>query len=493
MFIAREKELALINEILGKPSGSAMIYGKRKVGKTTLIIEALKSSKDETIYYECIKSSIEDNVEGFVDVLVREKVLAFPLQFKTFIDVFAYLNTLPQTFNITIDEYPYLKMFSNPETVDSMFQKIIDNSLSNIRLFLSGSHIGRMKDLLKEKNALYGRFSLTIHLKELNYKEAASFYPEKQVYDKVGLYSVFGGSPYINRFIDPDKTLKENIISTILKDTHPVYQYAEHLLITDFTNAVNAERIFYAISNGKKKYGEIESKLKMKNNGLLSKQLAALTGMEIISKTYPVNKPDDNKKTSYEINDNLLRFYYAFIYKNKSALQVLGAEAFYNEYIEEPIKQFISFRFEEICRSYFSLNAMSGKLKGITNIGTFYYDDSVTRTSGDFEEGMFLRKKFNILRFLFTFLFIGFGVFGVCPPFFIFYKGSRRHINVCLFYGEKYIVFAFNAHNCRFAFEAGYGLAEGYCAQKGVGQKVGIIVFVFEAVFVILFHFYRSL
>ncbi len=385
MFVARDKELTLINEILAKPSGSALIYGKRKVGKTTLITEALKSSKDKTIYYECIKSSIEDNIECFVDVLVREKVLAVPLSFRTFSDVFSYLNVLPQTFNIIIDEYPYLKMFSNPETVDSMFQKIIDNNLSNIRLFVSGSHIGMMKDLLEEKNALYGRFSLTIHLKELNYKDAAAFYPEKSVYDKVGFYSVFGGSPYINKFIEPTKTLKENIIATILKDTHPVYQYAEHLLITDFTNAVNAERIFYAISNGKKKYGEIENKLKMKNNGLLSKQLAALTGMEIISKTYPINKPDDNKKISYEINDNLLRFYYAFIYKNKSALQVLGAEAFYKEYIEEPLKQFISFRFEEICRSYFSLSIIKGNITGVTNIGAFYYDDSVTKTSGEFD------------------------------------------------------------------------------------------------------------
>lgn len=385
MFVAREREVALINEILAKPSGSVMIYGKRKVGKTTLITEALKSSKNTTIYYECIKSSIEDNIEGFVDVLVREQVLPIPLKFKTFIDVFVYLNTLPQTFNIIIDEYPYLKMFSKPETVDSMFQKIIDNNLSNIRLFISGSHIGMMKDLLEEKNALYGRFSLTIHLKELNYKEAACFYSEKSAYDKVGIYSVFGGSPYINSLIDSDKSLKENIINTILTDTHPIYQYAEHLLITDFTNAVNAERIFYAISNGKKKYGEIESKLNMKNNGLLSKQLATLLGMEIITKTYPINKPDDNKKISYEINDNLLRFYYTFVYKNKSALQVLGAESFYDEYIDEPIKQFISFRFEEICRSYFSLNVISGAMKGITNIGTYYYDDSATRTSGEFD------------------------------------------------------------------------------------------------------------
>lgn len=123
-----------------------------------IYIKALKNSNDKNIYYECIKSSIEDNIQGFVDVLVREQVLAVPLNFKTFIDVFAYLNTLPNTFNITINEYPYLKIFSNPETIDSMFQKIIDNNLSNISFFISGSHIGMMKNLLAEKNALYGRF-----------------------------------------------------------------------------------------------------------------------------------------------------------------------------------------------------------------------------------------------------------------------------------------------------------------------------------------------
>ena len=109
MFVARDKEIALINGLLSKPSGSAMIYGKRKVGKTTLITEALKNSKDKTIYYECIKSSIEDNIEGLVDVLVRENVLAVPLSFKTLTDVFSYLNTLPQNFNIVIRKKSILK------------------------------------------------------------------------------------------------------------------------------------------------------------------------------------------------------------------------------------------------------------------------------------------------------------------------------------------------------------------------------------------------
>ena len=132
MFIAREKELKLLDEIMSKPTGSVMIYGKRKVGKTTLITHALENSKDATIYYECIKSTMEENIEGFVTVLVRENVLPVALAFKSFTDVFSYLNTFDRTLNIVIDEYPYLKVYTKPETVDSIFQTIIDNHIGNL-------------------------------------------------------------------------------------------------------------------------------------------------------------------------------------------------------------------------------------------------------------------------------------------------------------------------------------------------------------------------
>ena len=385
MFIGRLEELDTLHRLLEMPSASAMIYGKRKVGKTTLINKALEASSDKKIYYECLKAPMQENIDGFVSMLVREKVIPVQLAFKSFADVFSYLNALDGTFNVVIDEYPYLKAFTKAETVDSIFQSIIDNNLKNIRLFLSGSHIGMMKDLLEEKNALYGRFTSTLCLKELDYITAAEFYKSKSVYDKIAMYAVFGGSPYVNRALDGTKSLKENIIATLLNPTNYVYYYAENLLISDYANAINAERIFYAISNGKRKYSEIEDRLGMKANGNLSKQLNSLEEMEIISKTYPINKPDDKKKVAYEVRDNLLRFYYAFIYKNKSALQTLGAEAFYEEYIEGAIITFISHRFEEIARTYFSLCVQRGKLRGISNIGTFYYDDSTTRKNGEFD------------------------------------------------------------------------------------------------------------
>ncbi len=396
MFIGREKELALIQEILNQPKGSMMIYGKRKIGKTTLLTHALKDHSDKTVYYECLKAPMKDNIDGFVAVLVRMKVLPVVMSFNSFLDVFFYLNTLPETLNIIFDEYPYLKQFTEAKTVDSLFQSIIDNNLTNIRLFISGSHVGMMKDLLEENNALYGRFTTVICLKELDYRTISAFYPEKSPYDKVGMYAVFGGSPYINELLMPSASLKENVVHTILNPSSAVYHYADNLLLSDLSVGSNMERILFAIANGKKKYTEIEEKLGMTSNGLLSKQMKTLLNMELVSKTAPINKPNDNRKTRYEITDNLLRFFYAYVYNNKSALQMLGAEAFYEEYIEPSLVTFISHRFEDICRTWFSIQVQSRKLKGVVNIGTFYYDDAKTRTHGEFDVVLQRKEVFDV-------------------------------------------------------------------------------------------------
>ena len=394
MFIGREKELALLQQdYIGK---AVMVYGKRRVGKTTLIQKALKSSSYRTVYFECLKGTMQDNISGLVQELVRAKLLPVPLNFSTLQDVFAYLNALPEKIVVIIDEYPYLKAMNDSATVDSVFQNIIDNRLVNVELILSGSHIGMMKDTLQEKNALYGRFAVTIKLNEMNYLEAAKFYPDKTPYDKAAHYAVFGGSPFVNQALQPEATIRENIISTILNPMSAVYLYASQLLLSDYSVKINAERIFSVIGNGKKRYTEIEDKLDVKKTGNLSKQIKSLIDLEIIARNSPINKIGDNKKSTFEINDNLLRFYFTFIYKNASALQVLGAEAFYDEYIAPALTDFISRRFESICRDYFSLQVRSGKMKGVRNIGSYYYDDSSHRKNGEFDVALEFADGFEI-------------------------------------------------------------------------------------------------
>lgn len=382
MFIGREEELALLREEhIGK---AVMVYGKRRVGKTTLILKALEQCSYQTVYFECLKGTMQDNIAGFVQELVRIKVLPVPLAFSSLQDVFAYLNTMPQIIVVVVDEYTHLYAMNDSAVVDSVFQSIIDNRLSNIELILAGSHIGLMKGLLQERNPLYGRFAVSIKLEELNYLDAAKFYPDKSAYDKVAHYAVFGGSPFINQALNPVATLRENIIDTVLNPMSSVYLYASQLVFADNALNVNAERIFFALGNDRKRYTEIEDALGVKKTGNLAKQIKTLTDHEILSRSIPINKPNDNKKATYELSDNLLRFYYTFVYKNTSALQVLGAESFYDEFIAPVLTDFITLRFEGICRDYFSLQVRSGRMNGVRNIGSYYLDTAVRCENNEF-------------------------------------------------------------------------------------------------------------
>lgn len=375
MFVGREEKLALLqHEHIGKV---VMVYGKRRVGKTTLILKALEQCPYQTVYFECLKGTMQENIDGLVQELVRVKILPVPLAFSSLQDVFAYLNTLTQKMVVVVDEYTHLYAMNDSGAVDSVFQCIIDNRLAHIELILSGSNIRMMKDLLQERNPLYGRFAASIKLDEMNYLDAAKFYPDKSAYDKVAHYAVFGGSPFINQALNPAATLRENIISTILNPMSPVYLYASQLVFSDNALNVNAERIFSALGNDRKRYTEIEDALGVKKTGNLAKQIKTLTDLDILSRRIPINKPNDNKKATYELNDNLLRFYYAFVYKNSSALQVLGAEAFYDEYVAPVLTHFIAHHFEDICREYFSLQVRSGRMNGVRSIGSYYLDTAV--------------------------------------------------------------------------------------------------------------------
>lgn len=397
MFVARTEELSQLTEAMEKAGSASLVYGKRRVGKTRLIREALKRQNHTALYYECVKGTAKDNIDGFSRVLSENGVLPFSTSFHSFQDIFAFLNTLPGRFVVVIDEYPYLSTFADHRSVDSVFQSIIDNRLGNISLVLSGSQISIMKGLLTEGNALYGRFGLAILLRELDYFEASAFYPSKTVYEKIAFYSVFGGSPFVLQQLREENSLEENIIRTILAENSAVHMYASNILLSDYSNAVNAERILAALANGRKKYSELENRLYGSHTGALAKQLKSLTSMELLRLNSPINRPRDVKKRFYEINDNLMRFFYTFVYPNKSALQMIGPRAFFRQIISPVLlKDFVPRRFEEICRMYFSRLARAGRLPGITNIGTYYYDDPARRQNGEFDIALAFGNMYQI-------------------------------------------------------------------------------------------------
>ena len=382
-FFARKEELSALQSHLGKDGKHAvMLYGRRRIGKSSLILQALSSVKCRVIYYECLLSSLEDNLRGMEKKLCQGLANPF-LHFNSIEELFGYLGTLPDKTIFVIDEYPYLKQLSEPGYMDSLMQRIIDNLGANVDLVLLGSYIGMMQELLARGNPLFGRFDLVLHLRPFDYLDAALFYKNLTIRQKVGFYSVFGGSPFVNSKLLQGKDLEENICQLILNPNSILRLYLEHVLLGELRKISGANRILAALANGKKRYGEIEQMLGGNSNGNLDKQLKNLLEMELVIKTYPINKRQDRKKCFYEIADNLTRFYYAYVYGKGDILLRIGEKQFYNEYIKNSLNTFISRRLEELVREYFCRVAKSQG--GIRDIGTFWYDLPKEKRSGEFD------------------------------------------------------------------------------------------------------------
>lgn len=385
MFVGRIHELDQIQSLLDTPGKkSLMLYGKRRVGKSALILEAVKDTPCKVIYYECLMTSLTENLRN-LERKIQDIYTNKFLHFEAFEDIFEFLGSTQDKVIVIIDEYSYLKSISEKKYVDSLFQRIIDTMPDNISLVLLGSYVGMMKELLEKENPLFGRFHLIMNVKSFDYLDASLFYPESSVRQKIEFYSIFGGSPFSCSFINPDKSLSDNIIQLLLSPYAVLHSYIENILLSELNKVANANMILSSLANGKMRYSELESTLNIKSNGALDKQLKNLIDMEVITKTTPINRKADKKKVFYEISDNMVRFYYRYIYKEKDVIMRIGEEAFYQRYIAPTIQTFISHRFEDIARQYFCRKSKSDISLDIYDVGTFWYDLPKEHKNGEFD------------------------------------------------------------------------------------------------------------
>ena len=109
--------------------------------------------------------------------------------------------------------------------------------------------------------------------------------------------------------------------------------------------------------------------------------------MEVVEKKVPINDENNKRKAGYYICDNLSLFYYRYIFKHSSQLNIMDSEVFYDKYIDEDFETiYIPHRFEEICTQYLIRQNRLGAIEPvIEKIGKYYYDDPKTRTNGEFD------------------------------------------------------------------------------------------------------------
>lgn len=406
MFVGRENEKKKVNEFI-KNGESMLLYGLRRVGKTTLIKEVLNNTDKDYLYYECEKASEEANVSSFIS-LINEKYSETYGKYETFEQVFGQLEKHHPNIIIVIDEYSYIKEYylasrktnSNLKAMelDSEFQKIIDTLLVNNKLVLCGSSISIMSGLLEYGNPLHGRFDCVIDLAPFSYLEVKKMFPTLSNQDIVRLYAVFGGSPYVLSKYNPEESFEDNLFKQLLDNDGDVYRHINNNVLGELDKDPDLNLILNVIKNGAKKYGDIEQFTNQSSAGLLDKRLKKLLDLNIIEKKYPIGHEGDKRKIYYELKDNLLKFYYAYIYMEDNRISLLGSKRYYETYISKSINEFISRRFESVVKEYFSLMVKKGNYPSIIDIGTYFTSNNEYDCVYKKEDGTYVFYEVKYLK-----------------------------------------------------------------------------------------------
>lgn len=388
-FWGRTNEQKKIQDmLLKKAQDVTLIYGRRRVGKSELIKECLRNSSIKSVYYECKQTTEMNNAESLAS-LISEVFALPPLAFKNIEAVldFFFKQALHMPLILVLDEYPYLR--DAVKGMDSILQALIDKyqDESQLKLIICGSYVDTMRSLLLVQNPLYGRVSLTIDLKPMNYRESALFYSSFSDADKVRLYSVFGGIPYYNRLIDSERSVKENIINLIASPSARLETEISMYLKSELAKISNANEVFETLAKGFSRYSDIFAQSHISSGPTLIDVLERLMKMEVVSKTAPINDENNKKKAGYYISDNLSLFYYKYVFRYMSQLQVMQPEIFYERYIAQDFESdHVPHIFEDICRQYLIEQNQKGLLaEPFEKIGRYYYDDPVTKTNGEFD------------------------------------------------------------------------------------------------------------
>lgn len=388
-FLGREKEKKkLLDTIKSDGMQIVLIYGRRRVGKSELIRQVLSESDVPGIYYECKQTSEKNNLDSLVSLYVTENDLP-PLRFGSLEEFLEYFfkKSIEKPMILVLDEYSYIRELV--KGMDSILQSLADRyrESSKLKLIICGSYVDTMKSILEKENPLYGRVDLTINLKPMDYYESALFYPDYSPEDKVRIYSVFGGIPYYNRFVDSKKSVKTNIIDLVASPDARLANEVEMYLLSELSKISNANIVFETLASGVSRFSDIYNKSHLSSTPTLSDILKRLNQMDVVEKTVPINDERNRKKAGYYISDNMSLFYYRYIYPRLSYLNVMDPNVFFEKFIAPDFDiKFVPHQFEKIARQYLIRENINGRLdEPFYKIGKYYYDLPKEKRNGEFD------------------------------------------------------------------------------------------------------------
>lgn len=386
-FLGREKEILDLEKEYARDGGFVVIYGRRRIGKTTLIKQFIKSKT--AFYFLATKEVESQSMKRFAGVIARTtgNSVMQKATFSDWLDLFQVVADYKPNEKkvLVIDEFPYLVKVNDsfPSILQNAWDEILKDS--NVMLILCGSLISMMKKhALSYESPLYGRrtaqmriaplpFTTVYENQKLSFEEAAE------------QYSITGGVPKYMEFFSDGQPLYEQIKENVLSKNGFLYEEPNFLLTDEVQVPTNYFSIIKVIADGNHKLGTIAGILGLETSAL-TPYLKTLSELGFIEKQVPVTEKNAEKtrKGLYFISDNFLRFWFRYVYPYKGELELDNMQISLDELDKDFKEKFVAFAYEDICKEIFA-RLCSDKAIDFTpsKIGSYWLNDKSGNTQID--------------------------------------------------------------------------------------------------------------
>lgn len=381
MFIGRERELASFNKLY--TSGQfefAVVYGRRRVGKTALITQFIKDKR--AIYFMGVESNAKQNLENLSKSIMEFKTgVQAETAFVSFQAALEYIFQLAETERLVlvIDEYPYVAHSS--KSLPSTFQLLIDKykDTSKLMLILCGSSMSYMEDhVLSYKAPLYGRRTAQMKILPFDFADTCRYFQNFSPEDKALAYGIVGGTPQYLLQIDDRQSIAENIKNIFLDPASSLFEEPENLLKQEVREPALYNAIITAVATGASRMGEIATKVG-EDTSVCTIYLKNLMALGLIQKETPYGEKA-SRKSIYSIEDNMFRFWYRFVPENRSVIARGAGELAYKR-IEPHLPDYMGKVFEEICKQYLWTLLLKGESPiDFKDLGRWWGTDSAAHS-----------------------------------------------------------------------------------------------------------------
>jgi AAA+ ATPase superfamily predicted ATPase len=354
-FLNRDDELARLDRLARRSEGGlAVVYGRRRVGKTRLLLQWCE--RHGGLYTVADQSSAEVQRRYFAEVVARRLPGFADVNYPDWTSLLSRLSVEARTSRwrgpIVFDELPYL-VLASPE-IPSVLQRWVDHEAreANLVVALAGSSQRMMQGLTLSGNApLYGRARELLELSPLDSAYLAQAFGSRHITDLIQHHAAWGGIPrYWELAAEERGTPLERIERLVLDPLGPLHREPDRLLLEEVPSAVEVRPLLDAIGGGAHRVSEIAGRVGRPATSM-SRPLERLVGMGLVRREVPFGDSEKvSKRSLYKIADPFFRLWFRVVAPNRATLASGNARTRL-DLLAGAWPTLVSAAWEELCRS----------------------------------------------------------------------------------------------------------------------------------------------